>query len=66
MTFKELSNRLTSNPGNTTLRKYLNILVEMGLIKVETTSHHGVVKSKNFFEITLRGRDLISPPYQEF
>ena len=60
ITFKELSNVLKGEPDRSTLRKYLGILVDLGLISIERTGYRGITKSKNFFEITEKGRDLIN------
>jgi len=60
MTSKQLANRLNFRPNRDTLRKYLKILVDLGLISVDSVDYRGVAKARKFFQDTEKGREFIS------
>ncbi|MHB1869189.1 MAG: hypothetical protein ACYCPP_09650 [Nitrososphaerales archaeon] len=60
MTSKQLGNRLNCRPNRDTLRKYLKILVELGLISVDSTSYRGIAKARKSFQATEKGKEFVT------
>ena len=60
MTSKQLSCRLNSKLNRDTLRKYMKILVDLGVISVDSEDYRGVAKARKFFETTEKGKEFVS------
>ena len=57
---KQLANSSISKPDRHTLRKYLQILLDLGFVSVKSESYHGVVRSKHLIEVTGKGSEFLS------
>ena len=58
MTSKQLANRLNCRPKRDTLRKYFKILVDLGLISVDSVDYCGVAKTKKFSQDPEKGKGV--------
>ncbi|MDG6923325.1 MAG: hypothetical protein JRN67_08550 [Nitrososphaerota archaeon] len=60
MTYKQISSLLNGKPNRDTVRKYLNILVELHLISITSQQYHGIARTKKSFEITEKGKEFVT------
>ncbi|HZW58244.1 MAG TPA: hypothetical protein VFF30_18290 [Nitrososphaerales archaeon] len=57
--YQELIKWLRCKPSRTTLRRYLDILDDLGFISKSKSDYRGAVKTKVAFQITQKGKALV-------